>query len=779
MIAVIIRRFRGTTRGKQQGENSLKAPRNGIRGAIACLVVFMAVSSPFARAGWAQTGGKPAGFQVIRGAEFSESVVPYEIDMDLRDLPRPPVWKLGDAIKEVPRRRTSPATPVAPPKPRVDPLLAIQQEAAPKTRSRSFSTTLINMDGLGFNGANPPDTVGDVGIDYYIQSTNGMAGTYYTIHDKSDGGVAAGPLMMSDLGGSDGAGDPIVLYDSLASRWLISEFASFGNTLIVYISRTSDPITGGWHVYEFTTPNFPDYPKYAVWPDAYYVTSNEDSPAAYALPREKMLAGDPASFQRFTVAPLGGFGFNVITPCDLDGAEAPPGGSPNYIMRHRDDEAHGGSDPSQDFLEIYEFSVDWDNPGNSTLSGPVTISVTDFDSNLNGLIDFKAIDQPGTPTRLDPLREPIMFRLVYRNFGSHETLVGSFVTDVDGTDHAGVRWFELRKSGGSSWSLHQEGTYAPDEHSRWMSAIAMDGSGGIAMGYNISSTSVYPGIRYVGRLVSDPPGTMPRGEYTLVNGSASNASNRYGDYSAMSVDPVNDCTFWFTGQYNTSGSWSTRIGSFVFEECGCTPPAPPDAFIIADTSGIAPGGLKGGPFLPSSKTYTIRNTSTCTIDWTASKTASWLTLSPVGGTLQPLGVVALEVYINSTAESLNAGQYNDTLTIENDTSANGPITRPVLLTVYDERFVDSDPLGDCAGFTPCHHSPQGAVDDAGDATMIKLMGGVYNESIVTNGNDVILDGGWNASFSGQSSSSPTILSGPTSPTLVIEQKITVKNLVLE
>ncbi|MEI2692079.1 MAG: carboxypeptidase-like regulatory domain-containing protein [Anaerolineae bacterium] len=165
-----------------------------------------------------------------------------------------------------------------------------------------------------------------------------------------------------------------------------------------------------------------------------------------------------------------------------------------------------------------------------------------------------------------------MWRLSYRNFGSRQTLVGNFSTDV-GSDRAGVRWFELRKTG-ANWTLFQEGTYAPGSVSRWMGGIAMDKSGNIALGYNVGSSSTYPSLRYVGRLASDSAGTMPRGEYTIVNGSAANASNRYGDYSSMNVDPVDDCTFWFTGQWNDASQWKTRIAKMKFDSCGQVQPPP-------------------------------------------------------------------------------------------------------------------------------------------------------------------------------------------------------------
>lgn len=523
---------------------------------------------------------------VVKGAQFIEPVPPRTIMVDLRDLPKPKPWQPGDPVRDVPRRHRHKPAKFPRPEPRIDPLLALQEEATTRLKQKAFTTPLLNFQGQGYNGVNPPDTVGDVGALYYIQAINDGSGTTYVVYNKTNGSVVAGPFLLSDLGGTgscaSGLGDPIVLYDHLEQRWMLSEFSSSGNALCVYISQTSDPISGGWYNYQFTAPIFPDYPKYGVWPDAYYVTSNENQPAYYALERTEMLAGNAAGMQRFTVSPLGGFSFQAITPCDLDGP-APPAGAPNYAMRHKDDEAHEGSpNGSEDYVEIYEFHVDWDNEANSTVTGPLQLSVTEFDSDLNGLTAFNAIPQPGTSTELDPLREVVMWRLQYRNFGTHEALIGCFVTDVDVTDHAGKRWFELRKTTGA-WALYQEGTYAPDEHGRWMGAISMDGTGNIAMGYNISSSTVYPGLRYVGRLVSDPLGTMPQSETTMVSGSSANGSNRYGDYSAMSVDPVDDCTFWFTGEYNPASQWSTWIAAFTFDACGCEEPvAPSNVMAVAN-----------------------------------------------------------------------------------------------------------------------------------------------------------------------------------------------------
>ncbi len=450
----------------------------------------------------------------------------------------------------------------------VDSLLAIQAAAAPATPN-GFTTPIFNFDGQGYTFVNPPDTVGDVGTNHYIQMIN-SSGTDVAIYDKATATLIT-QFALTSLGGcSTGSGDPVVLYDEMADRWLLSEFGS-GSSLCVFVSQTADP-TGSYYSYQFPTPDFPDYPKYGVWPDAYYLSTNENSPAAYALDRNAMLMGSLATSQRFTGSLLSGFGFQAFTPSDLDGSTLPPAGAPNYFMRHRDTEAHGAGNcvvsAGQDCLEIWAFDVDFVTPANSTFTEIAQIPIADIDSELCGFFAFACFPMPGSGTTLDPIREVIMFRLAYRNFGSHQTLVGNLVTDVDGTDHGGVRWFELRKQGAGAWSLFQEGTYAPDIHHRWMGAIAMDGEGNIALGYNVSSTTQFPSLRYVGRLVSDPLGTMPQGEAVLINGTGSNGSNRYGDYAAMSVDPVDDCTFWFTGQYNTGSNWSTRIGAFKFDACG-------------------------------------------------------------------------------------------------------------------------------------------------------------------------------------------------------------------
>lgn len=529
-------------------------------------------------------GGQAAAAEgpfVYKGAAASPKFEARAVNVDVRELPPAPQWRPGMPIKEIPRRNNHQDT--APPEGAgrpvgqgPDPLLAVQAAQEP-TADRAFTPPQLSFAGQGFSGVNPPDTIGDVGKDYYVQMINGSGGARVAIYNKADGSPAAAPFLLESLAAfgvcRSGLGDPVVLYDELAGRWFLSEFSSVGNTLCVYVSQTGDPVSGGWYAYAFQSMlSFPDYPKYAVWPDAYYVSTNESRPGVYALERAAMLHGDPASFQFFADAPvLRGFGFQALLPADHDGEQAPPSDSPAWFMRHVDDEVHFpfSADPDSDFLEIWEFDVDFADPASSTFTGPLRVTIEEIDSDLCGLTSFSCFPQPGSATRLDPLREVVMWRLQYRNFGAHESLVGNLVTDVDGTDHGGVRWFELRKGGGADWGLHNEGTYAPDSDNRWMGSVAMDADGNMALGYSVSSSATFPSMRYTGRLASDPGGVMSQPETTIVAGTGANASNRWGDYSAMTVDPADGCTFWHTNMYSTaSRTWSTQIATFAFDGCG-------------------------------------------------------------------------------------------------------------------------------------------------------------------------------------------------------------------
>ena len=513
------------------------------------------------------------------GIVVGDPVIGVPIDVDLRELPVVPAWQPGDPIREIPRRggKLSQARFDTPDL--LDSLLNVQANfggGAPAV------TEVLNFDGNS-SSANPNDPTGDVGLDFFIEAINGSGGSSVTVYSKADGSLQAGPFPLDTLGTSgvctEGIGDPIIVYDHLASRWLLTEFSGTGNGMCVYTSRTEDPIAGGWCAYVFQDTSFPDYPKFGVWPDVYLATSNQGGagPNVYAFDRLNMLSPDGTSCptarttQKFGAPNLPVFGFETLTPVDLDGPPPPPG-TPAYFLRHRDEELVGDpSNPTTDPVELYEMSVDFDTPGNSTFVQAPDLILSDFDSNLCPPIGvFACIPQPSGPD-LDPLLEVVMYRATYRNFGSHQSILGVLQTDVnDYPDHSGERWFEAR-GGSGSWSLFQEGTWSPDNVGRFMGMTAMDGNGNILLAYNASNDdanppAVFPSIRYTGRLAGDPLGVMTLPETELATGGASNNSSRYGDYNQMGVDPVDDCTFWFLGMYNPGGK-AVRIGAVRFDAC--------------------------------------------------------------------------------------------------------------------------------------------------------------------------------------------------------------------
>jgi hypothetical protein len=455
---------------------------------------------------------------------------------------------------------------------------------------------LLSFEGVNnVNGVAPPDTNGDVGPDHYVQWVN----LSFAIWDKNGtllSGPHAGNTLWSGFGGvceTTNHGDPIALYDREADRWLMSQFSlNSGNYhQCIAISQTGDP-TGAWYRYDFLMSNtkMNDYPKFGVWPDGYYMSINQfrsgawSGAGAVAFERDKMLAGLPAQMVYFdmydTIPELGG-----MLPADLDGTAQPPAGTPNYFMQF-DDNAWGYSG---DQLQLWTFSVDWDAPANSTFTLLNTLPTAAFDSNLCSYA--ACIPQPGTTQRLDPLSDRLMYRLHYRHFADlgYQTMVVNHAVDVDGANHAGIRWYELRDTGGG-WSIHQQGTYAPDALHRWMGSAAMDASGNIALGYSASSSSNYPSIRYTGRFAGDPLGTMTQDETTLhAGGGSQTATQRWGDYSMLTLDPTDDCTFWYTQEYyqtTSSVSWRTRIGSFRFPYCSGSPSGTLEGVVTDAVSGL-------------------------------------------------------------------------------------------------------------------------------------------------------------------------------------------------
>ncbi len=448
----------------------------------------------------------------------------------------------------------------------VDPL---HDPSTPVRENTKFPELI--MEGIPYQGVDPPDPSGAIGAGRYLIMTNAGFGSRYQIFDSIGNpltGVTGSNGFWSQFG-KTGCGDPIVMYDKQANRWFLSEFACQGNTLLMAISTTSDP-GGSYNSYQFTTPNFPDYPKYGIWHNSYVCTSNEAASTIYLFERDSMIIGSPARMLRFTVPNLSAFGFQTLTPVDWDGTEPDPS-KPASAWRHVDDEAHfpGTADPNSDYIEYWEVIPDFDTASNSVLVGPKTITVSEFDSDINGYFLFWGITQPNSSTTLDPLREVLMQKVQYREMDSFEVAVAAHVTDVDSTDWAGMRWYEFRRLDTGDWFLYQEGTYAPDGDNRWMGCAAMDKHGNIALAYNVSSTTTFPSLRYTGRLKDDPLGQMTMEEQEIATGFAPNSSFRYGDYNSISIDPRDDETFWFTGEFNQVSSWSTEIVKFKLGyDCG-------------------------------------------------------------------------------------------------------------------------------------------------------------------------------------------------------------------
>jgi len=429
---------------------------------------------------------------------------------------------------------------------------------------------------MNFNGQNspyyPPDANGAVGPMYYMQAIN----TVYAIYNKTTGAIAAGPTNFNQLfsgvtGSNCNDGDPLILYDEMADRWLAVEFSlcNSNDRVLVAVSQTSDP-TGSWHAYSFDVADVPDYEKFGIWPDGYYMaTNNFSGKDIYVFERSQMLEGGTAQFVGFDNPwrPTTIDGFMCVPPLDNDGAFA-PAGSPGLFITINDDAIAGGSDQ----LWIYELEVDWANPSGATFNRVQQLNVPAFDSNFG--LTWDNIAQPGTNQKLDGIPQVIMNRPQYRNFGAYETIVCCHTVDVDATNHAGIRWYELRRNGGE-WSIRQSGTYAPDEHSRWIGAIALNGNNQIGLAYSISSSTVYPGIRFTGQ--SEVEYAVASGIMDIQEGiiqtavNAQNGTNRWGDYADLSVDPDNDRTFWFTSQYpGSGGSRMTKIAAFEFAPLGPT-----------------------------------------------------------------------------------------------------------------------------------------------------------------------------------------------------------------
>ena len=448
--------------------------------------------------------------------------------------------------------------------------------AAAVTGVRDFAGVGYGDYGFAPDAA-PPDTNGAAGDRQYVQWVNESIGVF----DKSTGAMAAGfpktgNTLWAGFGGpcqTSNDGDPIVTYDQDAGRWFFTQFAVSQQPYLecVAVSTTSDA-TGPYNRYSFSYGNqFPDYPKVGVWPDAYYITFNifNNGSAwagakACAYDRANMLNGLPAAQQCAQLSTA----YGGLLPSDIDGSTPPPPGAPNVLLNF-------GSNS----LREWKFHVDWATPANSTFTGPTNIPVAAFSAACGG--GGACIPQSQSRQKLDSLADRLMYRLAYRNFGGQESWVVNHSVTIGGgsgpgkksASRVGVRWYELRGLNGTP-TVSQQGTFGAttsDSLFRWMGSIAMDRNGDIALGYSTSSSNSHPGIRYATRLATDPPDTLT-GENTIITGGGSQQPNlsRWGDYSAMSIDPVDDCTFWYTNEYlksNGAFNWSTRIATFRIAGC--------------------------------------------------------------------------------------------------------------------------------------------------------------------------------------------------------------------
>jgi hypothetical protein len=611
---------------KSVSESAFFSPRLVV-GLVLCLVgTFLALF------GFGLFPGASASAQGQSQNQRPEVGASYHNDVSppMRDIP---AWTAA-GLKPQHEANENPKVPYRH-KDSADPVIQNSHLSMPSVVAPNVPSPILNFDGIPFPGVGcncaPPDTNGAAGKTQFVQIVN----EGYQVFDKATGTSVLGPNSISSVwtgfGGvceTSGSGDPVMLYDHLADRWIISQFAGTSGGPItdecVAVSTTADA-TGTYNRYGFHLgSNFFDYPKLSVWPDAYYMSMNVFSatgssylgPQAFAFDRANMLVGLPATF----ISPTGPLGSSIdpFLPADLDGPTLPPAGAPETFVGFPGQ----ASNPN---YTTYHFHVDFATPANSTFTTFASPPAAGFTALCP--TTRACVPQAGVSSRnnLDGIGDRLMFRLAYRNFGDHESVVGNYSVSAGGV--AGARWFELRNVTAGPVTVYQESTYQPDTTWRWMGSAAMDGQGNIAIGFSASSSTINPQLRYAARLATDPLNTLGQGEAHLFDGtgSQSGTSNRWGDYSSLSIDPVDDTTFWYTNEYySATGSfnWRTRIGSFKVTSANPTPTPTPTVTPIPTPT----------PTPTPSPTATPTPTPTPAPDFSLSVSPSSVTVPRGGGT---------------------------------------------------------------------------------------------------------------------------------------------------
>ncbi|WP_299221525.1 GEVED domain-containing protein [uncultured Aquimarina sp.] len=457
----------------------------------------------------------------------------------------------------------------------VDPLREIQRNTAATHAGRAPSLVFE----VNSSSSSPTDPTGAVGPNHYISAKNSS----FAIHDRS-GNVLVASNSLANIWPGESLGDPIIFYDNYEDRFVITQFSDTPNGFLVAVCKGPDPVNDGWYTYRFNTGTFPDYTKFSIWSDGYYVTANKDQGAqasnevVFALEREKLLQGDPnAQMVGFSLPGVEDNGFYSPGGFHATGPELPPPGDMKIVFM-QDDSWQGVSD---DALKLWTVNVDWENPGSSTIAEAEEFTadsntITDFDSVFDGG-SFQNLPQPGGGQNIDVIQSTMMYMTSYRRFCDYNSVVMNFAVDIDDRTNsdniAAVRWYELRQAGdGQPWTVYQEGTYeSPDGKSAWCASMAMDAFGNIGMGYTTMGTTAnnatadsFASIRYTGRLAGDPLGTMTVAEQTIAEGTADDVNFRYGDYAQLTVDPVDDQSFWHIGEYfeNSGNNARNVVGVF-------------------------------------------------------------------------------------------------------------------------------------------------------------------------------------------------------------------------